>query len=195
MGAGWPQNEIHTFWECRWSVGSWPSVTHLYLHGEKGALRRRDRCDFQGPSLEREEGRLPCPAPGELRLLQSAAAGQNVGGCLPPCLCESRKNKLSDFRLLETNFCGVHTRVHHHSGTPSPRFANLGEWGLESGLLGTEPVLQEGTHLCGKWGLTFKSLWPINKEAKAEDSKGGGALQAQVRYLRDSKSTWRRLLL
>lgn len=70
------------------------------LHREKGALRDRDRCDFQGPSPEREEGQLPCPAPGDLRLLQAAAARQNVRGRLPPCLCESQKNKPSDFRLL-----------------------------------------------------------------------------------------------
>lgn len=71
------------------------------LQGEKGSSRQRDLCDFQGPSLERERGLIPSSRPAE------AAAGRNVNGCLPPCLCESRKNKRSNFRSQETNFCGA----------------------------------------------------------------------------------------
>lgn len=171
------------------SGGAWPLDLDLHqqIHkGTRGPSARMTDVTSRGPSHERAEGLFPCSAPGQLTLLPSAAAGRNANGCLPHCFCESQENKPRNFRLLATNFYGPHTRVQRPSGAPCPRFENLGEQGLGSGFIGTDPTLQEGTHSHGRWGLPFKSLWPvvINREAKAEGSKGGGALRAQVKYLR-----------
>lgn len=105
---------------------------------------------------------------------------------------ESQENRLSNCRLLETNFCGAFSWFQLPSEAPSPRFANLEEQGLASVFPGTSPVLQGGTCSYGKWDLTFKPLWPmvITKEAKAEGSKGGGALrtlfQGLQKYLEET---------
>lgn len=175
---------------------SWPSGIHpsaqLICKGRRGAPDRENAVISRGQA-RRGKGvvSLPSSRPAE------AAAGRNVNGCFPPCLCESQKNKVSNFRRQETNFCGAYDRFQLPSGAPFPRFANLEEQSLASGFLGTNQIPQKGTCSYGRWGLPFKALWPVVTitEAKAENSKGGRTLQAQVRYLRVSKSTWRRLLL
>lgn len=124
--------------------GLWPFICTADLHREKGPPDRQTTVISRGQ--DRRGRRGCCPASSRrLGLLQSAAAGRNVDGCLPPCLCESQKNKPSNFRLLEINFRGAYSRFLLPSGAPSPRFANLEEQGLASGFLGTGPCLQEGT--------------------------------------------------
>lgn len=116
--------------------------------------RQTDRCDFQGPCQEREEGLFSCSAPDQLRLLQSAAAGRHVNGCLPHCLCESQKNKHSNFRLLETNFYGAHTKSSTPFRSSIPQVWKLGrarprKWlhGHRPHSLGRHPQLRQmGPH-------------------------------------------------
>lgn len=138
-GTGWPPSASHTLWEygrIRGAPGLWGIRPYQHICKETRGLQQTDRCDFWGPSWEREGGLLPCPVADRLRLLQSAAGGRNVDSCLPLCLCVSQKNKPSNLPLLETNFCGAHTRVQHPPGAPSSWFEDLGEQGLS-----TDPIL------------------------------------------------------
>lgn len=133
-----------------WTPGSRAFICMAHLQREKGSSRQRDCSDFQRPSQERERGLFPSSRPAK------AATGRNANDCLPPCLCESRKYKRSNFRHQETNICGAYSRFQLPSGAPSSRFAHLEEQGLASGFLGTNQIPQRGTCRYGRWGPHFQ---------------------------------------
>ena len=177
-----PPDEICMLWEIRWiRRAPWDqelNCTSCSARGE-GRLRQRHFHDFQGPNQERGGGVLAS---------SSLAGAVTVSGyrkkqrrLSSPCLCESQKNKSSDFMFLEINFCGAHARCQQPLKAPSPRSANLRKQS-------SRWLLWPGSHsqLWQGWGLTFKSLWPMVINRKARE-------QGQVRYLRGSKNTWRRL--
>lgn len=125
---------------------SWSSGTHVH----------QLLCKGRGTPQTETILWLPGAKPGEERGVVSLPSSRLAGAAAvssyrkkwrrlsSPCICESQKNKPSNFMFLEINFCGVHARYQRPSKAPSPRFANLGKQGLTGGFLGMGPILSYG---------------------------------------------------